>query len=63
MHLDLTSEQRAFRDELREYFKRVVTSEVIDEVRRDGEGGGPLYRKALRQMGDDKLLGIGWRVE
>ncbi len=63
MRLDLTSEQRAFRDELREYFKRVVTSEVIDEVRRDGEGGGPLYRKALRQMGDDKLLGIGWPVE
>ncbi|MCZ6463374.1 MAG: acyl-CoA dehydrogenase family protein [Proteobacteria bacterium] len=63
MHLDLTSEQRAFRDELREYFKRVVTSEVIDEVRRDGEGGGPLYRKALRRMGEDKLLGIGWPVE
>ncbi|MEE9609185.1 MAG: acyl-CoA dehydrogenase family protein [Myxococcota bacterium] len=63
MHVDLSPEQRAFRDELREYFAKLITPELIDEVRGGGEGGGPLYTKALQQMGADGLLGIGWPVE
>jgi alkylation response protein AidB-like acyl-CoA dehydrogenase len=62
MHLDYTPEQRAFRDEMRRYFDRMMTPELQEEVR-DSEGGGPLYTKALRQMGKDRLLGVGWPKE
>jgi len=62
MHIDFTPEQRKFRDELREYFGRMMTDELIAEIS-GSEGGGPLYRKALKQMGSDGLLGIGWPVE
>ncbi len=62
MYLDLTPEQQAFRDELREYFARIVTPDLFDELA-DGEGGGPVYTRILRQLGRDRLLGIGWPVE
>jgi alkylation response protein AidB-like acyl-CoA dehydrogenase len=62
MYLDLTPEQKSFRDELREYFARVVTPDLFDELA-GGEGGGPIYTRILRQLGRDKLLGIGWPVE
>ena len=63
MYLDYTPEQRAFRDELRAYFAGVVTEETVAEIRSGGEGGGPLYTRALRQMGKDGLLGVGWPTE
>jgi alkylation response protein AidB-like acyl-CoA dehydrogenase len=62
MYLDLTPEQRAFRDELREYFARIVTPDLFEELG-GGEGGGPVYTRILRQLGRDRLLGIGWPVE
>jgi len=62
MYLDLTPEQRALRDELRTYFAKVVTPEVLGEIT-GGEGGGPLYHAALQQMGKDGWLGIGWPKE
>ena len=62
MYLDLTPEQRAFRDELREYFAKLVTPELLEEMR-GSEGGSPGYHKALRQMGKDGLLGVGWPTE
>ncbi len=62
MHLDLTPEQRALRDELRGYFAELMTPELEEEIR-GSEGGGPLYRKALRKMGADGWLGIGWPKE
>jgi alkylation response protein AidB-like acyl-CoA dehydrogenase len=40
----------------------MMTPELVDEIR-GSEGGGPLYVRALRQMGTDGLLGIGWPVE
>ena len=40
MHVDLTSEQQAFRDEMRSYMVRLMTQELVDEMR-GGEGGGP----------------------
>jgi alkylation response protein AidB-like acyl-CoA dehydrogenase len=60
--LDLSPDQRAFRDELRAYFARMMTPELQDEVR-TSEGGGPHYREALAQMGKDGLLGVGWPTE
>lgn len=59
MYVDYTPEERALREELRAYFARVVGPDVIAECA-GTEGGGPLYRKALRQMGADGWLGIGW---
>ena len=52
MHLDYTPEQRALADELRAYFASIVTPEYEAELA-DTEGGGPLYRQALRKLGAD----------
>ncbi len=62
MYLDLTQEQNAFRDHLRGYLVRLVTPELLAEMR-GSEGGSPGFRRALRQMGADGLLGIGWPKE
>jgi hypothetical protein len=62
MYLDLTEEQRALQAELRSYFAALVTPELLEEIR-GSEGGGPLYRRALEQMGADGWLGIGWPRE
>jgi len=62
MYVDLTPEQTAFQDELREYFAGMMTPELVEEIR-GSEGGGPLYRQALRRMGADGLLGVGWPKE
>ena len=62
MYLDLTSEQKALRDHLRGYFTKMMTPELQGEIV-GGEGGGPLYKAALRQMGRDGWLGIGWPKE
>ncbi len=63
MHVDLAPEQQAFRDELREYFDRLMTPALVEELQAGGEGGGPRYREALKQMGRDRLLGVGWPEE
>jgi alkylation response protein AidB-like acyl-CoA dehydrogenase len=62
MHFDLTAEQRALRDELRRYFDDLMTPELTAEVA-TSEGGGPLFRDAMKKMGRDKWLGIGWPTE
>lgn len=62
MFIDYTPEQRQLRDELRAYFERVITPDVLAE-NQGSDGGGPLYTKALRQMGADGWLGVGWPKE
>jgi len=62
MHIDLTPDQRAFRDEMRTYFEKLMTPELVAEVA-GSEGGGPQFRAAMKQMGKDGLLGIGWPKE
>jgi alkylation response protein AidB-like acyl-CoA dehydrogenase len=62
MHLNLDADQCALRDELRAYLGKLMTSELQQEVE-GSEGGGPLYRKALKQMGSDGWLGIGWPTQ
>jgi alkylation response protein AidB-like acyl-CoA dehydrogenase len=63
MELDFTREQKEFRDELRNYFDAMMTADLVAELRGDGEGGGPEFRKAMKQMGQDGLLGVGWPKE
>ncbi len=60
MELDLTTEQRKFRDELRCYFGDMMTGALTTELSSGGEGGGPEFRRAMKQMGQDGLLGISW---
>lgn len=60
MELDLTAEQRKFRDELRCYFGDMMTGALTTELSSGGEGGGPEFRRAMKQMGQDGLLGISW---
>jgi alkylation response protein AidB-like acyl-CoA dehydrogenase len=62
MYIDYTPAERALRDELRAYFRKHVTEDVLAEVA-GTEGGGPLYTKVLKQMGADGWLGIGWPKE
>lgn len=62
MHIALTPEQHELRDHLRGYFARMMTPELIGEIK-GNEGGGPLYREALERMGADGWLGIGWPKE
>jgi alkylation response protein AidB-like acyl-CoA dehydrogenase len=62
MELALTPEQEALRDELREYFARIVTPEVEEEMAR-GEMGGPHCLEAVRQMGRDNWLAVSWPKE
>jgi alkylation response protein AidB-like acyl-CoA dehydrogenase len=62
MYLQETTEQRALRTTLRDYFRALMTTDVIHALRDDGESG-PARRRVLRQMGTDGMLGIGWPKE
>jgi alkylation response protein AidB-like acyl-CoA dehydrogenase len=62
MYVDLTPEQKKLQAELRAYFKQLITESVLAEIR-GGEGGGPEFRRVLRQLGSDGWLGIGWPQE
>jgi 3-oxocholest-4-en-26-oyl-CoA dehydrogenase alpha subunit len=63
MYIDLTPELRELRDELRAYFEKLMTPELVAELSAGGEGGGPQYRRAMKKMGRDGWLGIGWPKE
>jgi alkylation response protein AidB-like acyl-CoA dehydrogenase len=62
VYIAYTPEQEALRQELRAYFAELMTPEVEAEVAA-GESGGPHCLEAVRQMGRDGWLGIGWPVE
>ncbi len=59
MFLDLSPEQRALQEQLREYFAGLVTDAYVKELS-ESEGGGPEYTRVLRKLGADGWLGIGW---
>ncbi len=60
-----TPEQEALRRELADYMARLMTPELRAEINLPygSEGGGPLWRAALRQMGGDGWIGLGWPQE
>jgi alkylation response protein AidB-like acyl-CoA dehydrogenase len=62
MQIAYTDEQEALRRELRAYFADLMTPEVEDEVMR-GETGGAHCLEAVRKMGRDGWLGVGWPEE
>ena len=65
MRIAYTEEQEALRRELQAYFADLITGDVAAELASgEGEyGGGDLYRRLVKQMGDDGWLGIGWPKE
>lgn len=65
MQIAFTEEQDELRRELRAYFAGLMTPEIQDEMSMGkGEyGGGDLYKRLVRQMGEDGWLGIGWPTE
>jgi alkylation response protein AidB-like acyl-CoA dehydrogenase len=62
MYLAYTPEQEALRQEIRAYFADLMTPEVEAETAA-GETGGPACLEAVRKMGRDGWLGIGWPTE
>jgi hypothetical protein len=62
MKLAYGPEHEALREELRNYYKKLLTPDILEEVARS-EGVGPTVRKIVRRMGDDGWLGIGWPKE
>ncbi len=60
MEIQLNAQQADFRDELRAYFEAMMTESLRAELSSGGEGGGPEFRGAMKQMGRDGLLGVAW---
>jgi alkylation response protein AidB-like acyl-CoA dehydrogenase len=56
--IDLTTEQRALRDELRGYFAVLMTPAERAELLTERHGA--VYRDVVRRMGRDGWLGVGW---
>ncbi|WP_405179318.1 acyl-CoA dehydrogenase family protein [Nocardia sp. NBC_01377] len=61
MFIDLTTEQRALRAELRSYFADLVTPE--EEAQMQVNRHGDAYRAVVHRMGADGWLGVGWPKE
>lgn len=59
MHLAPTPRQRQLREELRAYFRELITPETRAALQGDPAG----QRRLLRRIGADGLLGLGWPVE
>ncbi len=62
MDLDYTPEQKALRTEIRAYMNALLTPELEAELIAT-HAGGPLYLEAVRQMGRDGWLAMGYPKE
>ena len=61
MRIEFTKDQLKLREELREYFKELMTDNLLTELRNTGgEGGGPEFRKTLKRIGKDGWIGLSW---
>jgi 3-oxocholest-4-en-26-oyl-CoA dehydrogenase alpha subunit len=62
MHLAYTPDQERLRQELREYFARLMTPAVRRGLAETGGdyGDGQAYRAVVRQLGRDGWLALGW---
>ncbi|HUP99625.1 MAG TPA: acyl-CoA dehydrogenase [Aeromicrobium sp.] len=58
---ELSDSQRAFRREVREYFSTLVSREDRVEMLTDRHGAA--YHRTIKQMGSDKMMGVGWPTE
>ncbi len=58
---ELTEEERAFKDEARDYLMNLVSDADRDEMRNNRHG--PAYHRIIKQMGADGWMGVGWPKE
>jgi alkylation response protein AidB-like acyl-CoA dehydrogenase len=65
MNIELTPEQKALQQEVRDYMKTVMTPELAEEMKNVDykEGGGPEFRKQYARMGADGWIGLSWSKE
>lgn len=65
MDTSFTPAQDALRRELADYMSALMTPQLRSELALPygTEGGGPLWRAALRQMGRDGWIGLGWPTQ
>ena len=61
MQIGLDEDQQSLRKQLREYYARILTPEVVKAL--DTPGITPTHKRIARQMGTDGWLGIGWPKE
>ena len=62
MEIGYTEEHQALRNELREYYQKLLTPEVEAQLAAS-HGIGPDMRRVVKQMATDGWLGIGWPEE
>jgi len=62
MEIGYTEQHEALRSELREYYDKLLTPEVTEQLHQ-GHGIGPDMRRVVKQMATDGWLGIGWPEE
>jgi alkylation response protein AidB-like acyl-CoA dehydrogenase len=62
VYLAYTEEQLQLRQDLRDYYNRLLTPEVEEQLAHN-RGIGPVMRRVVRQMGEDGWLGLGWPKE
>jgi alkylation response protein AidB-like acyl-CoA dehydrogenase len=62
VYVGLDEEQQALRQELRDYYARLLTPEVKEQLAR-AHGVGPDMRRVWKQMCADGWAGIGWPKE
>jgi alkylation response protein AidB-like acyl-CoA dehydrogenase len=61
VHLDFTAEQKALRQEVRDYYARLFTPDLRRRLDEEwDELGGPAFREAMGRMGRDGWLALGW---
>ncbi len=63
MRFAYTPEQEKFRDEVRDYYRQLLTPEMRDAFAGVEEGDGQDYRQAIRQLGKDGWLTVSWPPE
>jgi 3-oxocholest-4-en-26-oyl-CoA dehydrogenase alpha subunit len=66
MRIAYTPEQERLRQELRDYFGRLMTEEIRAAIADTGEGdygNGDAYRAVIRQLGKDGWLALSWPEE
>jgi alkylation response protein AidB-like acyl-CoA dehydrogenase len=62
MYIGYTEEQEALRRELRDYYAKLLTPEIEEQLAHANGVGEPM-RSIVRRMGEDGWLGIGWPEE
>jgi len=62
MEIGYTEEHEALRNELREYYDKLLTPEIQEQLHQ-GHGIGPDMRRVVKQMASDGWMGIGWPKE